>query len=87
MYLGELKRVCWALKDTKRIVQGQQLILFTDSESVYQRITRKVANPKRMLDVRVSRMLAWVWSNFPAERLIVKFVPGEYNQKADLLLR
>lgn len=84
-YLGELKGVCWALKETKRIVQGQQLTLYTVSESVYQRITRKVEDPKKMLDVRVSGMLGWVWANFLAERFTVKFVPREYNQEADLL--
>lgn len=57
-YLGELRGGCWALEDTKKVVQGQPIILWTDSESVYQRISRKETNSKKLLDVRISRMLA-----------------------------
>lgn len=32
-------------------------------------------------------MLAWIWSNFPSSRLSVKFVPGKYNEEADVLSR
>lgn len=38
-YLGELRGVCWALEDTKKLVQGTPLVLWTDNESVYQGIT------------------------------------------------
>lgn len=46
---------------------------------MYQKITKKIMDPKRMLDVRVSKMLNWIWSNFTDERFNVKFVLGEYN--------
>lgn len=48
-YLGELKGACWALENTKCIMQGQQLIFFTNIESVYIKITRKIVDPKRTL--------------------------------------
>lgn len=32
-------------------------------------------------------MLAWIWTNFPAPKLSVKFVPRQYNEEADLLSR
>lgn len=66
-------------------MNSQQLTFFTDSESVYKRITWKVADPKKLLDVRVSKMLGWVWSNFSVGRFTVKFVHREYNQEANLL--
>lgn len=53
-YLGELSGVVWALKQTKKLIQGQKVILWTDSESVYQGIARKLSDHKKMLDVRMS---------------------------------
>lgn len=35
----------------------------------------------------MSGLLAWVWENFPAERLKVRFIPGVYNKEADVLSR
>lgn len=40
---------------------------------------------KKLLDVRVSRLLTWLWANFPAICFDVKFVPGEFNVEADTL--
>lgn len=50
--------------------------MWIDSESVYQRITRKETEAKKLLDVRISHMLAWIWTNFPVPKLSVKFVLG-----------
>lgn len=47
LYLGELRGVCWALEDTKKLVQIQPLMLWINSESVYQRITQKSTDPKK----------------------------------------
>lgn len=41
----------------------------------------------KLLDVRVCRNLAWGLSNFPTLILSVKFVPGQYNEEADVLSR
>lgn len=79
--------MCWALEDTKKTVQGQKAILRTDRESVYQRITRKEINSKKPIDVRISRILAGVGSNFPAPTLSIKFVLEKYNEEADVLSR
>lgn len=40
-----------------------------------------------MCDVKVARLLAWLWSNFTSDKLIVKLISGEYNAIADLLSR
>lgn len=45
-YLGGVRGVCWALEDTKKLMRGQPVILWTDSESVHQRITKKSTDPK-----------------------------------------
>lgn len=86
-YLGELRGVYWALEDTKKLVRGHPIVLWTDSESVYQRIAKTSIDPKKLLDVRVSQMLAWIWANFSSPRLSAKFLPGQYNKEADILSR
>lgn len=40
-----------------------------------------------MLNVRVNKMLGWMWANFLARILDVKFVLGEYYQEVDVLSR
>lgn len=35
-HLGELRALCWALKETEKLVQGMKLMLETDSKRVYQ---------------------------------------------------
>lgn len=40
-----------------------------------------------MLDVRVSRLIAWLRSNFLASRIELRFVTGEFNTEADILSR
>lgn len=39
-YLGELKSLAWALSDIQEIVAGAHVTMFTDSESVYHKVTK-----------------------------------------------
>lgn len=84
-YLGELQGICWALNETKGLVQERKLVLWTDSESAYKRIKRCDIDFKCLYDVRVAQLLSCLWANFTAEQLEVKFIPGEYNGIADML--
>lgn len=83
-YLGELKRICWALEETRALMKGRILIVWTDLESAFERIKRRDVYPKCMYDVRVARFLSCLWSNFIEERLEMKFIPGEYNGIANI---
>lgn len=82
--LGELKALCWALKGTKQLIQGNMFFPWTDNCSQKITQTQKISGvkeyQKKMEDIRVSRLLAWLWQNFPTNQLIVKFVPcGQWN--------
>lgn len=84
-YLGELRGIVWALKQVQSFTAGKPIHLHTDSESAYKKIIHEV---KVVDDVRIARLLAWVWENFPlGSYLIVHFIPGENNQIADMLSR
>ena len=85
--LGELRGLCWALEQVKVQTAGTRVILWTDSQSAYQCV---MTTPKKrsVLDVRVSRLLDWLWSNFPIpSRLEVRHLPGASNTIADTLSR
>lgn len=47
------------------------------------RLSEKSKCLKKVLDVRMRKLLAWVWKNFPTNRLEIKFFPGEYNKGDD----
>lgn len=86
-HLGELKALQWALQDIKSVVAGAKVILWTDSVSVAQRMVLGEAKAD-VKDIRVARLLAWIWANFPrGERLEVRHVAGAENKLADLLSR
>lgn len=65
-FLSEIKGICRALHDVKMLVAGQALIVWTDSERTYLRISRQKSDDKKLLDVRISRLLAWIWENVSA---------------------
>lgn len=60
-------------------------MLWSDSESSYMQLFKKSTCSKKVLELRVSRLLAWVWENFSKGRLDIKFVLGEYIKGADTL--
>lgn len=37
--------------------------------------------------MRVSRLLAWIWTNYLEEQLEARYIPGELNKCADMLSR
>lgn len=86
-YLGKLRGAWWALKDARKSVQRHPVVLWAYNKNMYQRVTRKESNPTKLLDVSVSQILAWIWSNFPSPKLSVKFVPRQYNEEANVLLK
>lgn len=47
-FLGELKRLVWALNDTKCLIQGRLVVFWTDSQSVFKRLIGKHIEPKKM---------------------------------------
>lgn len=56
----ELKEVVWDLRDTKYVGQGRRLVLWTDFERVFQKLTETHVGTKHMLNRRVSRSLEWL---------------------------
>lgn len=56
-YLGELTGVIWELKDTKKLVHGNMIVLWTDLESVFRLIIGNLNDKKKLLDICVSNML------------------------------
>lgn len=48
---------------------------------------RENVSEDKLLDVRVNNLLTWLWENFPSYQLEVKFVPGDFDVKADILSR
>lgn len=42
---------------------------------------------KKRLDVHISRLLAWIWENFPAGQMEVKYMSGDSNKGGDTLSR
>lgn len=68
-------------------MQGRKLVLWTDSESADKRFKQSEVDSKCLYDVRIARLLSWLWANFTLEQLDVKFILGEFNQMADLLSR
>lgn len=84
-FLGELKGLVWALNDTKGLIQGRSVVIWTDSQSVFKRLTGKLTKPMKMRDKRVCKLLAWLWSNFPSTQLSVCFVPRLENGIVDVM--
>lgn len=75
-FLGEIKALSWALHDVKRQVVGQNLVVQTDSESISLRVSNcKAMVEKKLLDVRINRLLAWIWTNSLGGQLEVKYIP------------
>lgn len=56
-------------------------------ESACQRLNRKLTVERKVLDVRINRLLAWIWSNFSENILFVNFLSGEYGTGVDILSR
>lgn len=86
-FLGELKGLVWALNDSKPLIQGKPVVLWTDSQSVFKRLTRTSTESKNLIDKRVSRLLAWLWINYPSSQMNVRFVLGLENGRADVMSR
>lgn len=85
-YLGELRGICWALHDVQRMVKGRNVVLWSDSESACQRLSRRVIAKKRVLDVRVSRLLARICSKFTDKILSgIDFLQDESAKRQVLL--
>lgn len=85
-FLGEIKALCRALLDAKRQVAGQRLGVWTDSERAFLRIGRHQVDEKKLLGVRISCLLACIWSNFSGQ-MEIRYLPGEHNRGADVLSR
>lgn len=76
----------WALTDAQQVVAGAHLTVFTDSESVYHKVT-SFSKSDSTQDVRVQRRLGWIMSKFDSTKLTVKYLPGKMNTLADVLSR
>lgn len=46
-FLGELKGLVGALNDTNSSIQSRLVVLWTDYQSVFKRLTRKLTEPKK----------------------------------------
>lgn len=86
-HLGELSAIRWALKDLKPLTSGEKVVLWTDSFSVVSRLNHQSMSAGAS-DVRVARLLSWVWENYPlGQRLEINHIPGISNEIADILSR
>ena len=80
-FLGELKAVVWACKDTKAFRGDMPLRIVTDNLALAEKMK---AGSFGLNDQRAVRLFGWLLGN---ENFTVEFVPGAENVGADLLSR
>jgi len=83
--LGEMRTLCWALKKTLHLTAGHSVVVWTDSEATYYRLTRHRSKTS-LKDVRIYRLLSWLLVNFEG-RLQIRYLPSSENVIADSLSR
>lgn len=86
-FMGELKGLALALNNAMSLIQGRPVVLRTDSQSVSKRLTGTSTKPKKRMNKRVSKLLAWLWSNYISSQLSIRFVPGLENGLAVVMSR
>lgn len=86
-FLDELRGLVGALNDAKVMINGRAMLLWIDSQSVFKRLTGNSTKPKRLMGKRVSRLLAWLWSNYLLTQMSMRFVLGLKNGMADVISR
>lgn len=65
-FLSELKGLVSALNDAKTMIHGRLVVLWANSQSVFKQLTGTNTDPKKIMDKRVSCLLAWLWGNYPS---------------------
>ena len=84
-FLGELDVIVWKIKQMVFITQGQKLIVFIDSQSLWKEL-QSTNNWVQEDDGRVLHLLGYLVGNFTlGNSLEFRFVPREANKLADLL--
>ena len=81
-FLGELRAIHFALKQTRRYFHGKKISVFCDNKGVVQRLNNFTDD---FTDVRVSRIYGWLMENF--QDISFCFYPGSLNVLADLCSR
>ena len=81
-FLGELRGIVWALKKTRHIVWTSAIKVCCDNQGTVARLQKGDVMGD---DVRCSRLMGWLWGNFPQVQF--EYVPGAINQVADYLSR
>lgn len=84
-FLSDLRSLVWALNGTKTLVKEIHIVLWTVSQSVCKRLTKKYVKPKKMRDKRVCTLMAWPWSNLSSLHLMVYIVLKLYNEIVDCM--
>ena len=80
-FLGELKALTWACRDTKAFRGSTPLLIRTDNLTLAQKLDKGGCG---IDDKRASRLFGWLLGN---EDYQVEFIPGAANTGADLLSR
>lgn len=62
-------------------------MVWTDSESAFLRVVKHKVDENKLLDTRISRLLAWIWYYFPTGQIEIRYLPGEHNKGDDSLSR
>lgn len=66
-------------------MQGRRLVLSTDLEIASKQIKHCDVDPKCLVDVRVARLLSWLWGNFTKGQSKAKFILDEVNKITNVL--
>ena len=81
-YLGELKGIVWACRQTKAYRGSIPLTIISDANGIHDKERKRILVDD---DCRSFRRWAWLMANEPGFELT--FLPGEKNMGADLLSR
>lgn len=72
--------------DAKSQVASQKLVVWIDLESAYLRVSNhKAFDEKKLLNVCIGRLLAYIGTNFPSKQFEVMYLPRELNKGANAL--
>lgn len=81
-FLGELMGIRYALNSVRYLLSSAPLHVYCDNQGVVTKLNGFVDD---FSDVRVSRLVSWLFSNFPD--IHISYFPGGLNKIADSLSR
>ena len=81
-FLGELMGIKYALNSVRHLLSSAPLSVYCDNNGVVTKLNHFIDD---FSDIRVSRLVSWLFSNFPAIHLF--YFPGGLNKIADGLSR